>query len=604
MAVSERDRNQWHDDLADKKNKIPPESSIESIPKNKKEFFFEEYFDALGQSLTGWKLAPEDAEQIVSAMTTFHNGDNEHANGTLGAGYTYLGQLITHDITFDSKDFTNGELKPKSQRVTRRNFTPYLDLGCIYPILEPQSAEKCQHTQYGRMIDCEGRFILGAAIDDPKFSETDLLRQGGTRADIPEHRNDENIIVSQLHLLWQLIHNRAVHLISVSNPQTAGDEKYHLARKFVTLLFQRIVVDDFLSKILDPLVYERCYQDGVLSYGKSYLKKLSQGTVEELPQEFSMALFRFGHAMVRQNYKLKSGGTRQDIGALFRKSKPLPQAFKVQWDLFFSVEGRDDPVNRAKVLGLNLAKGLTSVPDDTEGTDFIHGLVEEMLNLLSPEQLNSISDIYANYLRRGYGEGDALTDEPISSDEESDSSNRTPDSTELKGKFKNLIMSDLIASRGLPTGRDIHKVVRGYFNNDRDFAGLCHKLSIPPKDVLYNQVNFRRGSRSLEDITLQSTKEGLSIDRCPLWLFMLLEAEVWSVTARGMSERVRLGPIASLVVAETLKVSMEGAHTNIFQDPSCLLKDIGPLSDVYTKLVVAPRRLSMGTLINFFNLDN
>ncbi|MFT6403169.1 MAG: hypothetical protein ACJA2D_002494 [Pseudohongiellaceae bacterium] len=601
MTVNERVRDQWHDGLADKKNATPPEQPIESIPKNKKEFFFEEYFDSLGQDLTSWTLHPNDVEQIVSAMTTFHNDDNEHAEGGLGAGYTYLGQLVTHDITFDSKDFVDGELKPENQRVTRENFTPYLDLGCIYPILEPQSAGKVQLMQFSRMIDEEGRFILGEAVGAPKFSESDLLRQCDTYADIPEHRNDENVIVSQLHLFWQQIHNKAVHLISVTGSQMSGIEKYHSARKFVTLLFQKIVTDDFLSRILDPSVYERCYLDGVLSYGKSYQNKLNQGKVEELPQEFSMALFRFGHAMVRQKYKLNSDERSQDIGALFRKSKPLPKEFKIQWELFFSVQGRDAAVNRAKVLGLDLAKGLTSVPVDKPDADAYKAIIKVMHSIMSPEQRLSFEDTYADYFQREHVRVEVFAEQSASCDEVGNSK-QAIESTKLKRKFKNLIVSDLLASRGLPTGRDIHKVLTGFFNDDRDFAGLRGKLSIPPKDVFYNQMQFSRGSGSLQDVTLQATNEGLTIDKCPLWLFMLLEAEVWSVTTRGMRDRARLGPIASLVVAETLRVSMEGAHTNIFQEPSCLITTLGPLSDTYTNLVSGPHRLSMGTLINFFNL--
>src|SRR4051812_39330121 len=59
-----------------------------------------------------------DALQRLSAVGGFLDGgrfsDMEAANGTLPAGFTYLGQFIDHDITFDASSSMQRQRDPET----------------------------------------------------------------------------------------------------------------------------------------------------------------------------------------------------------------------------------------------------------------------------------------------------------------------------------------------------------------------------------------------------------------------------------------------------------------------------------------------------------
>src|SRR5262245_8458810 len=121
-------------------------------------------------------------------------------NATLPAGYTYLGQFIDHDLTFDAvPSFV--ELNDPARRLNLR--TPRFDLDSLYgagpadsPFMyEPDPAHGGQRVRL--------------AIGRDGADGSDLPRYAG-RAIIGDPRNDENLIVSQLHLAFLAYHNQVV----------------------------------------------------------------------------------------------------------------------------------------------------------------------------------------------------------------------------------------------------------------------------------------------------------------------------------------------------------------------------------------------------------
>ena len=212
------------------------------------------------------------------------------------AGYTYLGQFITHDI-----------VPPTRADENSREVRPRLQLDSLYG------------DGSGAYFDADGKFIVG----EPGW---DLWRDGAGKAKVPEPRNDEHVIIAQLHLLWQRLHNQLIEHGFAESPKSA--------RKIVVRLFQMVVVEDFLHRLLDPDVFDACIRRCERHLG------FPRGSI---PAEFSHAAFRFGHSMVRRSYQLNQpppdGWPREPtIGELFMQGQPIPKKFRIDWSHFFPMD--------------------------------------------------------------------------------------------------------------------------------------------------------------------------------------------------------------------------------------------------------------------------
>jgi hypothetical protein len=97
------------------------------------------------EKLTDWVINKDMLDYITRFMTQHLLDYDGHANdgkGVFPAGYTYLGQLITHDIV---KSTSNQD---------SRTVTPWLNLDSIYPSLKSE--------RINDFLDDAGRFKLGS----------------------------------------------------------------------------------------------------------------------------------------------------------------------------------------------------------------------------------------------------------------------------------------------------------------------------------------------------------------------------------------------------------------------------------------------------------
>ncbi len=97
-------------------------------------------------------------------------------------------------------------------------------------------------------------------------SPHDLPRRDDKRAVIGDPRNDENLLVAQLHLAFLRFHNRVMDmqpqkpdlLDELANvTQSEEDHKktpFHTTRRLVRWHYQFVVLDDFLPRIVEPSV--------------------------------------------------------------------------------------------------------------------------------------------------------------------------------------------------------------------------------------------------------------------------------------------------------------------------------------------------------------
>src|ERR671915_532478 len=112
------------------------------------------------------------------------------------AGVTFLGQFLDHDITFDPTSSLLSQVKAR----TVPNFrTPAFDLDSVYG-----SGRRASPHLYDRA----SRDGIKLLIDEE--APKDVPRNSQDIAIIGDPRNDENLIVSQLHLAFLKFHNAVV----------------------------------------------------------------------------------------------------------------------------------------------------------------------------------------------------------------------------------------------------------------------------------------------------------------------------------------------------------------------------------------------------------
>lgn len=214
-------------------------------------------------------------------------------NPTIAAGYTYFGQFIDHDITFDPASSLQQQNDPDALEDFR---TPRLDLDSVYgrgPGDQPYLYSKSNRSL----------FVLGANRGVAPMVRPDVQRAADGTAIIGDKRNDENKIVVQLQALFLKFHNK-VHAQIAPN-FGAGQEDAHFmeAQRIVRWCYQWLVLHDFLPKVCDKaIVAEIMPKPGERKPTFQFYSPHNGDAF--IPVEFSVAAYRFGHSMVRPTYAL------------------------------------------------------------------------------------------------------------------------------------------------------------------------------------------------------------------------------------------------------------------------------------------------------------
>jgi hypothetical protein len=222
---------------------------------------------------------------LGTLMTSSFDGPKDGFDGEesgIPALYTYFGQFVDHDITFDPMSTLIKHSDPDALTDFR---TPALDLDNVYgrgPGDQPY------------LYDNSGmKFVLGDALNN---GAPDLPRNNANpaRALIGDPRNDENSIISQFQALMLRFHNRVVD----DNP---GLDLSAL-QQIVRWHYQWVVIHDFLPKIITATVIEGLKTGG--KYDQKKIEFFHWKNEPFMPVEFSVAAYRLGHSMIRPGYRL------------------------------------------------------------------------------------------------------------------------------------------------------------------------------------------------------------------------------------------------------------------------------------------------------------
>lgn len=248
-------------------------------------------FSRMGPNGTGHQLGAPNRTKLGRLMAAGGGGASP-----IPSGFTYLGQFVDHDLTFDKTNVMLGTHIFPSRLLQARS--PSLDLDSLYGAgpLDPESAKFYEsdgmHLKAGKTVPADGI---------PAKSGFDLPRGAGStvkakrRAIIPDPRNDENLAVAQTHCALIRFHNRVLDSLPAAVPPAA---RFSQARELVTKHYQWMIRTDYLPRICRPNIV-----DAVFTSGRKLFEVGAAPTdVPTMPIEFSVAAFRLGHSMVRGAY--------------------------------------------------------------------------------------------------------------------------------------------------------------------------------------------------------------------------------------------------------------------------------------------------------------
>jgi hypothetical protein len=248
-------------------------------------------FSRMGPNGRGRQLGEALRKRLGNAMAHTGGGASQ-----IPSGFTYLGQFLDHDLTFDKTSVMLGAAVSPATLLQARS--PALDLDSLYGA-GPQDPESAKFYEAdGVHLKIGATVAIGADGAKSGFDLPRGLGRGAAarrKAVIPDPRNDENLAVAQTHLAMIRFHNRVVDTLPRS---VAPSQRFARAREIVTRHYQWMVRTDFLPRICARAVVEDVFARG----RKAFEVGARPTDVPTMPIEFSVAAYRLGHSMVRAAY--------------------------------------------------------------------------------------------------------------------------------------------------------------------------------------------------------------------------------------------------------------------------------------------------------------
>ena len=331
-------------------------------------------FSRMGPNGSGKQISEAVALKVGREMAAGGGG-----SGPVPAGFTYLGQFIDHDLTFDKTTVMLGQNVSPAQMLQARS--PALDLDSLYGAgpADPESAKfysDDRHLKMGKTVAADG-FPAKNGFDLPRGLGNTVKKK--RKAVIPDPRNDENLAVAQTHLAMIRFHNRIVDTLPSSVPPS---QRFAKARELAVKHYQWMIKTDYLARICQQGILNDVFNNGRKVFEKNALPT----DVPTMPIEFSVAGFRLGHSMIRAAYNWNKAfdfgagildwlfifsATGGDLGGLPRLAANWTADFRRLYDFGEAnkpnLEVAANRFNRAMRIDTALVDPLKTLPPETFG---------------------------------------------------------------------------------------------------------------------------------------------------------------------------------------------------------------------------------------------
>ncbi len=286
------------------------------------------------------RLFPADTrvvdENLLMAVRrlgeTMRSQPGGNRSSPIPAGYTYFGQFVDHDLTWDPTPLADAN--PEVGRIINQR-TPRLDLDHIY-------GDGPGSTKDGSLYESDGASLRLGAVRLKNGQPFDVLLDENQNPLLADPRNSENLILRQVHAMFVRLHNLAVQ-------ELGANEDFEMARDRVRWQYQWLVRHDYLPRICAADVYAEVIRNGRLQID-------FRACGFSIPVEFAQGAFRFGHSMVRSQYVLNTDADEAlepgespilatvDLETIFAEAHrpgPLSPSRRVDWSRFLGVaQGR------------------------------------------------------------------------------------------------------------------------------------------------------------------------------------------------------------------------------------------------------------------------
>jgi hypothetical protein len=503
-----------------------------NLPRESK--FFGGQFGRMFRSLPPADFGESDTETETNllalgvAMVASHDdpkdGPDDEESG-IPSAYTYLGQFIDHDLTFDPASSLQQQDDPEGLVDFR---TPRFDLDNLYG-KGPDDAPYLYHSDNTFIL---GRPLTGAsgnqnARDLPRSQPTppdkgEVIKDA-RRAIIGDPRNDENVIISQLQSLMLRFHNKLMTEdkgpLRTRFPRVQAEVRFHYQWMVVNDFLPKIVCEEILKDII-PHHYETTPEKQNVRATPPRLRYYDLHHDAAMPLEFSGAAYRFGHSMVRPGYRLSE------------TVPPLP------------------------IFGPDAGSSLTGFHEFRDNWAIDWARFADM-GPLDYDEVTPGDNKNQNRLQLAYKIDTSLVD-PLGS-----LPNPPFDPPLSLGGTKLMSLAQRNLMRGwrlrLPSGQTIARAMG--IEPLADSQILIGKFTGKAGDITGTILDF--------DKTGKVKRPEVFEDNCPLWTYILSETEETNVTVKTkQGDKVittrQLGPVGGRIVAETFIGLMLADSTSYF----------------------------------------
>jgi hypothetical protein len=297
----------------------------------------------------------------------FNGGSASTASKSVFSGQTYLAQMLAHELVSSTS----------SPTIKRR---PFFTLDSIYGNkLIGNTVADTGHVFDSALFTEEGFFKY-------RFEQLEICdfeRPFGSKLALSaDKRNDQNLFVSQLHLLWLRFHNAVLRYIEANAPHTFAlmtrAERIQATRKIITQVFQIAVFEECLKPLVPAFILNG-YKD---MPAHEYL--LNDKSLIAAPVVFSDAVMRFGHSMVRKSYRPNLQVFSKNLSSFFKHVEPQIDPISqqtnwrvaknqiVNWNMFF--KGNDSYKgfhNEAMLVDRFISNDMSTSPLDSSHVNIL-----------------------------------------------------------------------------------------------------------------------------------------------------------------------------------------------------------------------------------------
>jgi hypothetical protein len=200
------------------------------------------------------------------------------------------------------------------------------------------------------------------AKDDPATlllspSGCDVPRNHEGIALVGDPRNDTHLFMSQMTVAFIRLHNRLAERLR--DDGVAEEDVFEEARRAATWHYQHVILREFLPGLIGAEPTAELLEHGPRLY--------RAGGEPYIPFEFADAAYRYGHAQIRDRYRVNERFGPCPVFPDLMGFGPVAPEHAVDWALHVDLDRRP-PAQRAKRIDSRLPAALITLPTRISGS--------------------------------------------------------------------------------------------------------------------------------------------------------------------------------------------------------------------------------------------